>query len=469
MPSAEPVASPTPSTGRTLTRRLAWALVLAATLGATIALVSALLVADALVRAQVERSTRDAAHVMAVELGEDLAMVPLVDEEAHELGIQARVAVLRGQEVLEGDVTLMPGAHEAGGPGCQTLEGATADEIVCREPLVGHPELTVVVAVVTDPAHRLPMLLAGLAGLAVVVAAAALVGLVLARRFLAPLDRLRQAVVDVDATAPAAVELPARTGLEEIDALRTALSSLLTRLDGELARARRFAAHAAHELRTPLARMLTELELAVEVATTPEHADTLGKVQRSTERLIGLTERLLLLATPHDSLAVAQATSMTQLVEDLGLRRPPAEVARLVLETDASDGLVRGDVVLLGMLLDNVVDNALKFSSGPVRVRVHEDGDDVLVVVDDQGPGLPTESTELFEPFRRGPAMAHLPGHGLGLALVAHIARTCGGKVWFEQGRPVGACFNLRLPAVRRPTPGTRQILSMPDGRSPNI
>lgn len=439
MPSAEG--------GRTLTRRLAWALVLASTLGAAIALAAALLAADALIRAQVERSAGDAAHVMAVELGEDLAMVPAVEAEMLELHIDARVAVMRGDEVIAGDPSLRGGSRGV----CEPRAAAGSDELVCTQPVVGHEELVVVVAMSAEPSHRRPMLLAGLAGLAIVVIGAAFTGSLLARRFLSPLERLRQAVADADATAPAGVQLPGRTGLDEIDALRAALASLLARLDVELARARHFAAHAAHELRTPLTRMLTELELAVEIASTSEHAATLTKVQRSTEQLIVLTERLLLLAAPHDALVVAQATSMSQLVEDLRRQRPAAEAERLVLATEASDGLVCGDAVLLGVMLDNIVDNALKFSSGPVHVRVREEDDEVIVEVRDHGPGLPADSDALLEPFRRGAAVAQVPGHGLGLPLVAHIARACGGRVRLGDVGVVGetgAHVEVRMPAV---------------------
>lgn len=438
---------------RTLARRLAWMLALTSMVGATIAIGAVLVVSDVLIRAHVERSAQDAARVMAAELDENPSLVPLVEEEARELGIDARVAVVRGDDVVAGDRTLGIALDDD----CSTIEGAATDELVCGERLRTDEGLVVLAAVAGErvQGHRLPMLLAGLAALAVVVVGSALSGLRLAKRFLAPLDRLRQTVADVDASAPGAVELPAPTGLEELDALRTTLSSLLVRLDAELSRARRFAAHAAHELRTPLARMLAELELAVEVAGSSQDADTLTKVQRSTERLIVLTERLLLLATPHEALAAAQATSMSQLVEELPTRRSPAEAARLVLATDASDGLVRGDSVLLGVLLDNVVDNALKFSSGLVHVTVLVHGDDVIVEVADQGPGLPDDQADLFEPFRRGARVAHLPGHGLGLALVAHIARACGGKAWFRPGRSVGACLCVQLPAVRPATSGS--------------
>jgi signal transduction histidine kinase len=84
-----------------------------------------------------------------------------------------------------------------------------------------------------------------------------------------------------------------------------------------------------------------------------------------------------------------------------------------------------------------------------VHITVSEQGDDVILEVEDEGPGLPEEQFEQFEPFRRGAGVAHLPGQGLGLALVTHIARAYGGQASFRQGPSTGACLQVRLPVVR--------------------
>ncbi|HWB75315.1 MAG TPA: HAMP domain-containing sensor histidine kinase, partial [Nannocystaceae bacterium] len=234
-------------------------------------------------------------------------------------------------------------------------------------------------------------------------------------------------------------------------ALRTALASLLDRLDAELARARRFAASAAHELRTPLTKILAELELARE---TSDDATRVGlvRIERTTTRLATLTERLLLLATPHEALATDTGASLSQVAEELARTRSPSEMARIDVVTGDPDAWVRGDEVLLAAMLDNVVDNALKYSRGRVRVSVCEVDHDAVLVVADEGPGIPeTLARDAFLPFRRGQDAQGTPGHGLGLALVAHIARAYEGGVELVEPTRPGARVRIRLPLRRRP------------------
>ncbi|MCA9663631.1 MAG: HAMP domain-containing histidine kinase [Myxococcales bacterium] len=437
---------------RTLARRLAWILALTATAAAAVALGTAMLLADALVFEQVERSARDAAAVLAAELDENPTLIGEIEPEARELGIDMRVAVTRGGRVIAGDATVAV----AGDRPC-ALDEATG-ELVCRRATADDPAVVVYAAAPAERVygHRGPFALAAAVVLVVVLLGASLLGVLLARRILAPVERLRQTVIDVNASAPAAVRLPPPSDLEELDALRSALGNLLGRLDAELARTRNFAANAAHELRTPLTKILAELELAAE-SEAPDVAATLDRLRATSARLAALIERLLLLATPHEALqATSQAASMSALAEALAERRDPQESARLRIDAPDADGLVRGDPVLLAAALDNAVDNALKFSAGPVTVTVREDGaaQRVWVDVDDEGPGVPeAQAAALFEPFTRAPAMSQRPGHGLGLALCSHIARAYGGSVRFVPGRAVGARLRLELPlAPERPS-----------------
>ncbi|MCX4248113.1 sensor histidine kinase [Paraliomyxa miuraensis] len=436
-----------PSHSRTLAGRLATTQTAVAIIAVAIAMVTAMLLADTLIVTRVEDSVSAAARVMQVELDEQPEEVSHVEEEARVLGIDGRVAVVKAGRVLHGD----QGMPAEVGQGCWLSEGASGSELICGAPLSAWPGAMVLVAVPTERVHghRPALLLAAGIALVVVAAVARGVGGALAQRLLAPLDRLRGAVADADAASPQTMALPPRTGLEEIDALREALASLSTRLGEELGRARRFAASAAHELRTPLAKMRAELELASESPVGDDARErALPRLIRTTARLETLTERLLVLATPHDALAGDHCTSLAQVVEDLVERRFGEHADRLRLEVCEGDALVRGDEHLLAAMLDNLVDNALKFSEGPVRVAVAEDEQEVVLDVDDEGPGVPvTAQHELFEPFRRGSG-AHGPGHGLGLALVRHVVRASGGRVAFVRKREVGTSVRVCLPRL---------------------
>jgi signal transduction histidine kinase len=438
-----------PARPRTLAGRLTWTLALSSTLAAVLATVTAMLLGDALIRANVERSVRGAALILEVEIDEAPQLLPEIEAEALELGIDARVAVQRDGRIVAGD----PGLRVAlAGEDCRIGGIELDDELICVRALHIDPSAWVVVAVPAERlrAHRVALGFAAAGVLVVVLIGSVAAGSVLSRRFLLPLDRLRGAVANVDATAPAAIELPAATGLLELDTLRDAMASLLDRLDAELQRARQFAANAAHELRTPLTKMLAELELAREAAATDDPAgETFARLERTTARLATLTERLLMLATPHEQLATDRGTSISQLVEALPHERPTA-AARLVIETGRDDALVRGDELLLAAMLDNAVDNALEYSAGTVRVSVAVPGDEVVIDVEDDGPGVPEAfALEAFTPFRRGQHTREESGHGLGLALVAHVVRAHGGRVAFVQGRARGARLQIRLPAHR--------------------
>jgi signal transduction histidine kinase len=414
-------------------------------LAAIVAIVASAWLTDVMLRARVQRATEAAVTVIAVEVDETPSYAEAgLDEEVREFGIEGRAAIVPAAAGDRPDVV-----------GCAMVELGGAEEFECRRRLAHDPTLSASVAI---PAarlleHRRPMLIAGLIVVSLVVAAAALAGVVLARRMLEPLDQLRQAVANLDVRAPTGVELPADSRFDELDALRGAIWQLLTRLEAELARSQRFGAAAAHELRTPLTKIHAELELALESELDPVAARaTFERLVRSTDHLVSLSERLLTLATPREAYARDRATSLASLAEDLIARRGPSDAARLSVETGEADGLVRGDEVLLAAMLDNVVDNALKYSAGPVRVAVFERGDEVVVEVEDQGPGIALDQAgALFEPFERGLAGAEQvapAGLGLGLAIVDQIVRGYAGEVGFVAKPTSGAKLEIRLPRV---------------------
>ncbi|MBI5514006.1 MAG: HAMP domain-containing histidine kinase, partial [Deltaproteobacteria bacterium] len=288
-------------------------------------------------------------------------------------------------------------------------------------------------------------------------AVAAALALALGRRastrIVGPLARLRAAVAGLRADAPDPQRLGPLEGYEEVDALRAALADLLTRHGAALAQSRRFAADAAHELRTPLTMMQAELELAAEREDLPAGvAASLARVRSTLGVLSSLSEHLLILAAPLDRVRLDRdAVALSDVVREAIAALDPPRRARVASELD-DDAVVRGDATLLRALIDNALDNALKFApAGAVTVRVSREPDAAVLRVVDEGPGVaPGQRERVFEPFYRTAAAraGATRGHGVGLALIAHVARAHGGDARFEDATR-GASLRVTLPPWR--------------------
>lgn len=223
------------------------------------------------------------------------------------------------------------------------------------------------------------------------------------------------------------------------------------RFDEELEQTRRFASNAAHEMRTPLTTLNAEIELLRESPSLGEaEAGALSRVHTTIARLKGLIERLLILATtPARSAVFHENVSMSELCDSLLAGLPPGERSRVTARCDNDLLTVRGDAALLSMLLNNGVENALKFSgSEPVSVTVDEDALHVRLVIRDRGPGIaPDEHERAFEAFYRSPnaRASQVGGHGIGLALISHISKLHGGDAKFLVVAQ-GAALEITLP-----------------------
>jgi len=257
---------------------------------------------------------------------------------------------------------------------------------------------------------------------------------------------LRHRLVGIrDAPVDEAGDVRAGEGVRGIDALRRTLRALLDRRAEALRAARLFAAGAAHELRTPLTTLSGELEL---LAEEPLPAAALARIEglrRSTAHIGELVERLLVLARMGGAEAMRHdAVELGDVLDGLRARLPAELDARLSCELRAA-GMVRGDESLLTVLCENAVGNALVHARpAAVRVVLDERGGEVLLDVIDEGPGVsPDERARLFEPFQRGASGG--AGAGLGLSLVAQIARAHGGEAAFLDAAR-GAHLRVRLP-----------------------
>jgi signal transduction histidine kinase len=272
----------------------------------------------------------------------------------------------------------------------------------------------------------------------------------MARQAIAPFSRLRLRIAAVDVDVGGDADLGAAEHVIEVDELRATIGRLLERVGVALEQSQRFAANAAHELRTPLTAVRAELDLLAEGAT-PGHdlAGDLSAARSKVADLILLVDRLLVLATPK---RVAnepnEIVSLRDVLEDVVRDLEPDQVRRVQM-SDA-DALVRGDATLLASMFANALVNALKFGD-QVRVELTVAEHIVSVIIDDDGPGiLKADRERVFEPFYRDCSGQHSrqPGHGLGLALVRHIAESHGGAALFRQPRGRGARLELLLPTT---------------------
>ncbi len=206
-----------------------------------------------------------------------------------------------------------------------------------------------------------------------------------------------------------------------------------------IARERRFVADASHEIRTPLTVVRTELETALRSPDLPGVArEAIEAAHAESRRLGRLAEDLLVLARLDDGRVplrpvVVSLASVVGPVRDAYADR--AAVEGRYLEVAVEPGLaVRADPDRLRQLVTNLVDNALAHGHGTVTITVQEGAGDLVLSVEDEGPGLGEDiASQAFRPFSRGSAAGG--GAGLGLALVSVIARAHGGGAWIDADR----------------------------------
>lgn len=263
----------------------------------------------------------------------------------------------------------------------------------------------------------------------------------------APLTRLRERIAALDVDAISASRLGADEQIAEVDALRQTIGQLIGRIECALAQALRFSANAAHELRTPLASVRAELELLAERVGDPSVREEAQRAQQKLAELALLVERLLILSMPTTMESNAhEVVSLRDLLEDVAAALPAEQRRRVSVSEE--DAIVLGDAALLATMVTNGISNGLKFGER-VDTQISVVGSNAILWIDDDGPGLSGIDRErAFEPFFRSDDAfrRRLPGHGLGLALIRHIARTHGGEARLLEKPQIGARLEIRLP-----------------------
>jgi signal transduction histidine kinase len=285
-------------------------------------------------------------------------------------------------------------------------------------------------------------------------------GYFLAGAALRPVEAMRRRAAEISGDRPGQ-RLPLPRARDEVQRLGETLNDMLARLEAGLARERRFVADASHELRTPLALLQTELELASRRPRSREELEqALGSAREEVERLVRLAEDLLVLARADDGrLPLAQEKHIVREVLDAVAGRydsRAAGVGRAIHVAAPDDTILTGDRLRLEQALGNLVDNALRHGSGPIRLEARQIGGLLELRVSDDGPGFPPGFLpHAFERFSRADVARAGAGAGLGLAIVDAIARAHGGTATATNKPDGGALVVVRIPAV----PATRLAL----------
>jgi two-component system, OmpR family, sensor kinase len=215
-----------------------------------------------------------------------------------------------------------------------------------------------------------------------------------------------------------------------------------------LQRERRFVAEASHQLRTPLAIITSEVELAQLAPSDPSaQAATLRSIGEEAQRMALLSDQLVLLAAGDEQRLVSPHEAL--VVDDLlqgaaeRHRARAAELGRSITVSVDPGLVVPGDRARLEVALDSLVDNALQHGAGDIELGGQAAGGQVLLFVQDHGPGFPAGvASEAFERFRRG---SRSSGTGLGLSIVQAVARAHCGRATIGPGTD-GSTVTISIP-----------------------
>jgi signal transduction histidine kinase len=274
----------------------------------------------------------------------------------------------------------------------------------------------------------------------------------LAGRALRPVEAIRTEVEAISATTlDRRVPVP-RSG-DEVARLADTMNAMLDRLEDASTRQQRFVADASHELRSPVAAIRTELEVAQRTAGPEEWPQVAERLLAEEARLEAVIADLLLLASLDEGAASEHVViDVSELAAEEARRRVPDREA-VSVEVDAPNpALVHASRTQLRRAIANLLDNAGRHASTTVRVGVHQRDGHVRVLVDDDGPGIAEDDRErAFERFtrlddHRARSTAH-GGAGLGLSLVRRIAQRHGGTAHIDTAPLGGARVVVDLPA----------------------
>lgn len=249
-----------------------------------------------------------------------------------------------------------------------------------------------------------------------------------------------------DDLSPITVPVPV-----EVDHLVSGLNAFMARLQKAMERVSGLVAEAAHEVRTPLASLRAQAEVAMDEADPEALRKRVGRIHSGAVQASQLVSQLLMEATISHRMEnqETETTSLGAVVEEVLQRLDPDQAGRIrtSISQQADDSSLRGDRVALREMMRNVVDNALLYSDGPVEISGQVSEGQLRIAVSDRGPGIaPEEKALVMERFKRGKASNGVVGSGLGLSIVSRVAAAHQGRMALEDRPGGGLTVAICLP-----------------------
>lgn len=278
------------------------------------------------------------------------------------------------------------------------------------------------------------------------VAGAALIGFAVAGRVVRPVRRLTEAATRVADTQD--VDQPIDINRDdEFGQLASSFNEMLSALSLSREQQHRLVTDASHELRTPITSLRTNLEYMQRNSSIDddERQQVLDDVLFELDQLTGLVTELVDLATDQRQMDEAERIELDELVDAVVQRHSRRTSSQIEYSANACQ--IVAAPALVERAVSNMIDNALKWSppNSAIQVRV-ESGS---IIVSDNGPGIPVEEHErVFERFYRTEAARSLPGSGLGLSIVRHVAESFGGHARIVDRDESGTTIELSFPPV---------------------
>jgi two-component system sensor histidine kinase TctE len=298
--------------------------------------------------------------------------------------------------------------------------------------------------------------------IALTLLAVALVWFGISRMF-APLTQLEEELQSraPDDLSPLTVPVPV-----EVDHLVSALNVFMARLRSAMERVSGLVAEAAHEVRTPLASLRAQAEVAMD---EPDPEALRGRVKRihtGAVQASQLVSQLLMDATISHRLESqdSETTALWSLVEEVGTRLDPDLSDRVQLSPSpaARTARMRGDRLALREMIRNLVDNALVYSTGAVVISAELKDETLVLTVSDSGPGIAEdEKIAVLERFKRGKTSAGVVGSGLGLSIVSRVVTAHRGTLRLLDRPGGGLMVQVEFPVLAQPARGAGALAAI--------
>ncbi|MDA9272262.1 ATP-binding protein [bacterium] len=271
------------------------------------------------------------------------------------------------------------------------------------------------------------------------------------------LNRVAQEVAD---RVPSHLEpVNIKNAPEEIAPVIDELNKLFYRLKEGFEREKRFAADAAHELRTPLAALKAQAQIALNTNNIDEKNQALQKLLTSVNRSTHIVQQLLIMSklVPEEAnINDLNTVNLPKITREILAMLAPAAVENLIeleFEHDNNTLMIAGNSTAISILIRNLVDNAIRYCkpNGRVAVQVYKEKHEIVLEVRDNGPGIPKElHTRVFERFFRVLGNKS-PGSGLGLAIVQQITSLHNGRIVLDSPKhDTGLIIKVYFPALSK-------------------